>query len=1163
MEQSFPPARRHILLALLASIIIFASLVLVISPLVIEFASQAAQQTRLNYLWSTPPLMAILAGLAYWYMAPIAQLRRLLKAGEEPPPALVRSARRVAFNTPAYLFVAQVIATLLATLVADIVGLLLVHGYELALYFSKSLLVIATAVSTGLLLALVARWQLRPVLAATDRLTPPASRPLSGEGHRFNIRTRLLAVILALTIVACYLPSILGLNLVHQAVQDAARQRHQQWVKSTVQDVAPLLDDEALMRYVEEATLPDGGQAFIVDGAGNYITRPPTIQPSQPDSDRPLPLNRPGRDWRLGVVYDFRAESDPLVRYTALLLLIFDVVILALTLPFAFAVTADITDDLRQVTSRLLEVAWRGQVGEQLPVLSLDEIGDLVRALNDIQARVQAQQETLRQEHRRLLALQAISSRISAIFDLDQLLDELAKSAKTIFGYYNTLILLADKEGGGFHVASSGHSIPAEIAERRFEIEAEEGIKDLIRSGEALLIPDLSQSDFSIVSSPDVRSVIVAPMFAGGNLIGFFEAESDQAAAFEKQDLQLVTSLANQAGATIEAARLLQKSRAHALALGRWARNLMLINRVAATLASSLDVHEILDIAIQHLVELTGVDYGSALILEQDGEHGLIIAEHPAGQLSDFRLLIPSLPAARQALESGSVYQIEAAEHRELLESLKEQAPSIDFRSLLLAPLIARSEMIGFLLMVSLNQPHVFTDEEKDICQTVASQAAVAVANARLLQNIQQQQRALILKSQELTAESSKLDAILHNVADGLVATNADGCIILSNPAFHEVTGLPPGRPLRGQPLAECFPSVSLQNLTKQALKSPGHVFTENLELDNSRVLKASTTALCLPPSGADEEPSFGVITVLRDISREIELDRTKTDFIAAVSHELRTPLTSILGFASLIRRDMRRRVIPHTDADEKSRQVTDRILDNLDIIEQESMRITRLINDMLDIAKMEAGRMEWRMEETDLAEVINRAVAATAALAEEKKLPVQIHLPPVGPPIVWADRDRLIQVMTNLLANAIKFTERGKIEVRGWTLKVEGPAPSEVEGKTFQCKGPVPALPESPAAIQDTLAGLGFSTGEWAVVSVTDTGIGFHPEDRAYLFEKYRQVGDTAISPIKGTGLGLSISKEIVEHHGGRIWAESEPGKGSTFSFALPACHASTQTAG
>jgi signal transduction histidine kinase len=1155
MEQPFPPVRRHILLALLASILIFLSLVFVISPLVIDSASQTTRQSRLIYLWFTPPLMAILIGLAYRYLAPASRLRDILRQGEEPPPEVVRPARRVAFDAPAFLFVLLVGLTVLVTFLANIVGLFLTTGYELAPYFSESLLTIAVAISTGLLLALVARWRLRPVLATTAQLGLQTSRPPTGEGHRFTVRTRLLVVMLVLTVVAFYLPSILALNLVHRAVQEAAFQRHQQWIEITIQETAPRLDDEALIRHVEEVSLPDEGQAFIVDSQRSYITRRPTPPPSLPDSGGQAiegqilqPLNRPEHDWYLGVVYDFRAESHPLVHRALLVLLGFGLAILALTLPIAFAVTGDITDDLRQITRRLMDIAWMGRVGEQLHVLSLDEIGDLVRAFNEVQVRVQTQQETLQQEHWRLLALQAISSRISAIFNLDQLLDELVKSVKTIFGYHNTLILLVDEAGEQLYLAASGYHVAPQVEERRFRIESEKDIGHAISTGEALLIPDVNQRDFHIVSSPDVRSTIVAPMFVGGRLIGIFEVESTKTNAFKKQDLQLATSLANQAAAAIEAARLLQESRTHAQALGQWARNLMLINRIVTSLASSLDADEILNMAVQRLVELIGVNYGSALILERDRLHGLIVAEHPSGQLTNSRLQLPDLPSAQRALELGTPYVVEDAEYHPLLAFLQQQYPSIDFRSLLVVPLVARDEMIGLLILASLDQPRTFSNEEIDICQTVASQAAVAVANARLLQDIQQQQRALRVKSQELTTESGKLDAIINNVADGLVVTDTIGCIILSNPVFRQMADLPPTRPLRDRLLPESFPVADLQDLVAQTLQTPDKSFTENLEMPDGRVLKASTTALRLPPliqEPGSEEQVAGVVTVLRDITHEVEVDRVKTDFISAVAHELRTPLTSIMGFASLILRDLQRHIIPRVNGSEESHQVIKRVQDNLNIIEGESKRITRLINDMLDIAKMEAGRMEWHMEETSLDEVIAQAVAATTALAAEKSLPIQVHLPPAGLPIVWGDRDQLVQVMTNLLSNAIKFTEEGEVEVRGWML--------EGKDKTLHRSGPSTPLHSPASTAQETLASFHFLEGEWVVVSVTDTGMGIHPDDVPHLFEKYRRVGDTLTQLIKGTGLGLSICREIVEHHGGHIWVESEQGNGSTFSFALP----------
>ncbi len=1059
MKSPFPPVRLYILLALLASIALFTALVLVVTPLILSFAPQAAHQSRQNYLWVTPPLAVVLVTWAYLYLTPIARLRRDLKQGDEPSPETIRNARRAAFNAPVYLFVTLMGAILVATLLVNIVGPLMISGYELAPYFSESLFVLATSVSTGLLLALVARWQLRPVLIVTFHLIPRPSPSLAREGQRFTIRTRLLVIILALNVIAVYLPSTLVLDLVYRAVQEAA----------------------------------------------------PTS----------------------------------LIQQTLSLLLAFNAAILGFTFFFALVITADITDDLRQVTQRLSEVALRGEVGEQLPILSLDEIGDLVNAFNDVQMRIQAQQETLQQEHQRLLSLQAISSRISTTYDLDQLLDELAKSARTIFGYYNTLIALMDEKSEELYVASSGCEVSAEVSTSQFSVESEPGIQRALNSGEPLSIPDVSQSDFHIVSGPSVRSAIVTPMTVGGKLVGIFVAESEEPNGFEKQDVQLMTSLANQAAATIEAARLLQKSRANAEAMAQWARNLMIINRVATILSASLDAYEILDIAVRHLVELTGVDYGSTLMLEQDEKHGTIIAEHPESQLGNLRIKLSIPSNVREALDAGKAYQIDAVKDPELVARLRRQHPSIEFQSLLLVPMSARGETIGILLLGTVDERREFTDEEQDICRTIASQTAVAVANARLLQDIQQQQRALFFKSQELTAQTNKLDTILNSVADGLVVVDSDGHVILSNPVFRQMMNLPDEDSLRDRPLAECCTITELQDIITQTLQSPSQGYTKNIALQSGQVLKASTAPLHLPSSEHKEQHSFGVVTVLRDITREAELDRAKSDFITAVSHELRTPLTSILGFASLIQRDLQRRIVPHLDSDEEPGQAVNRIQHNLAIIEQESMRITRLINDMLDIAKIEAGQMEWRMEETDLTEVIDQAVTATTALAEEKNLPVQIHLPSGKLPSVWADQDRISQVMTNLLANAIKFTEQGDIEVRGWMLSVKG--------ESLECIGPIPTLYDSVEATQKNLTRLGFSDGTWVVVSVTDTGVGIKPDDIAYVFEKYRQVGDVAVSPLKGTGLGLPISKEIVEHHGGRIWVESKQGRGSTFSFALP----------
>ncbi len=234
-----------------------------------------------------------------------------------------------------------------------------------------------------------------------------------------------------------------------------------------------------------------------------------------------------------------------------------------------------------------------------------------------------------------------------------------------------------------------------------------------------------------------------------------------------------------------------------------------------------------------------------------------------------------------------------------------------------------------------------------------------------------------------------------------------------------------------------------------------------------------------------------------------------KSAFLSTVSHELRTPLTSVLGFAKIIRKRLEEKIFPITDrSDPKTAKTIQQISENLDVVVSEGQRLTHLINDVLDLAKIEAGKMEWNMETTSISEIAERAIAATTALFEQNHLELVKDIRTTIPDIS-GDRDKLIQVMVNLISNAVKFTPKGKV-----TCKV-------------------------------------FEKNKEVIVSITDTGIGIAPEDHAAVFEQFKQVGDTLTD--KPTGLGLPICKEIIEHHGGRIWLESELGKGSTFLFALP----------
>jgi signal transduction histidine kinase len=246
---------------------------------------------------------------------------------------------------------------------------------------------------------------------------------------------------------------------------------------------------------------------------------------------------------------------------------------------------------------------------------------------------------------------------------------------------------------------------------------------------------------------------------------------------------------------------------------------------------------------------------------------------------------------------------------------------------------------------------------------------------------------------------------------------------------------------------------------------------------------------------------------------RLTELDRMKSAFLSSVSHELRTPLTSVLGFAKLIRKEFARSFHPLA-GEEKLQVKSVRILDNLEIIENEGERLTRLINDVLDLNKIESGRMPWRNEELSMAALILQAAHSMESLIKQKgNVELQIAIPN-DLPSIHADQDRILQVLLNLLSNAVKFTDSGSIRISA--------APSERQG---------------------------------VLLEVSDTGVGIPKPDLSKIFDTFHQVTlhDTLAEKPQGTGLGLAICRQIVEHYHGRIWAESEFGQGSQFFVDLP----------
>ncbi|OLP17975.1 transcriptional regulator [Leptolyngbya sp. 'hensonii'] len=394
--------------------------------------------------------------------------------------------------------------------------------------------------------------------------------------------------------------------------------------------------------------------------------------------------------------------------------------------------------------------------------------------------------------------------------------------------------------------------------------------------------------------------------------------------------------------------------------------------------------------------------------------------------------------------------------------------------------------------------------------QLKLSNAQVSEYSRTLEHQVEERTAELARAMSETQAALAYVGAVIDNLADALLVTDPNGRINQANPALEVIYGLKESV-LLGQGVQQLL-GEEARTLIEETKQNPGEAKTKEFKLPGNRIGKAVATAIFkVGPAEAGENLYTGTVILIRDITREKEVDQMKTDFISTVSHELRTPLTSVLGFAKLIQKKLEENIFPVIQTDDKKVQRAMRqVGENIDIIVSEGQRLTTLINDVLDVAKMEAGKLDWKMEPLRITEILDRALASTSALFEQKGLQLVREVDPELPEFL-GDRDRLIQVVINLISNAVKFTDQGAVTCKAYRAERE------------------------------------------IVVSVIDTGMGIAEVDQPKVFEKFKQVGDTLTDKPKGTGLGLPICKEILEHHGGRIWVESKLGQGSIFSFALP----------
>jgi signal transduction histidine kinase len=528
-----------------------------------------------------------------------------------------------------------------------------------------------------------------------------------------------------------------------------------------------------------------------------------------------------------------------------------------------------------------------------------------------------------------------------------------------------------------------------------------------------------------------------------------------------------------------EAGQLREENRRLLRALRQQMFELSVLYEISNSISYTLNYDDVLHFMMDSLHKMINYDLCISLIVsEEEGKAKMVVrAAHPLKQ---------------EVIESAK-HKVLAALNNLRGEAVSENAISLDFKGEVLGddaqsqsitssfdvPLFNRDKAVGMLNVVSIKDVF-YSDDEIKLFYTLASQASIAIERFQAV----------------LAAEKSKMKSMVEGMNEGVVMFDEQHRLVIFNASAREMLGFLQKDPT-GEAVLDLFQKLGLLVCPLGETKQPetaAWVKELYLELPYPHIVHFEAINIL------DEiKRPLGMVIVMRDVTREREIDHMKNDFISMVSHELRTPLMAMKGAAdNLIDGIMGELKPPQKDS--------------LSIVERNIDRLGRLISDLLDISRIEAGKIQLSKHPVDLGFIINDTLRLFQPITKERSLELTASFT-AELPSVDADADKIAQVITNLVGNAVKFTpDGGRISV------VTSRLPDSIR------------------------------------VDIIDTGLGIPRQDLERIFDKFYQVTRRDGQEVpKGTGLGLPISKGIIEKHGGKIWAESELGKGSKFSFTLP----------
>jgi signal transduction histidine kinase len=781
------------------------------------------------------------------------------------------------------------------------------------------------------------------------------------------------------------------------------------------------------------------------------------------------------------------------------------------------------------------------------------------------QAVIAIENTRLLNELRESLERQTATSEVLSVIssspsELKPVFEKMLENATRICNAKFGMLVLRDGEGDDFrHVALYG-APPAYAAYREVHPVTRPNAdkigsrtlaaKQAVQEADAAATPAYLKRDpdrVALVELAGARTLLGVPMFKEDQLLGMFNIYRQEVRPFTDKQIELVSNFAKQAVIAIENTRLLKELRQRTADLSESLKQQTATSKVLGVISSSPgELQPVFEKMLENATRVCNAEFGT-MLLHEHGAFRHVALYNPPPAFVEFvgrdpfvhspsdgilgRVARTKRPINVADLRDEPVY-LRGAESATLLADIGGA------RSVLGVPILKEGEFVG-AFGIYRQEVRPFTNKQIELVENFAKQAVIAIENTRLLNELRE-------SLQQQTATAEVLKVISRSIFDlkpvlETVVENACRLCAADKGFIYRVQGdtgqfaeAYNASPELLEFLAKNPVRRARNSVTGRVLLERRTVHVEDVECDpeynySQNIGVRTTLGVPMLRDGA----LLGVIIIYREevrpfTERQIDLVETfadqaviaienvrlfdeiqeksrqlesasqhKSQFLANMSHELRTPLNAILGYTELILDNI------YGETPDKMREVLDRLQAN-------GKHLLGLINDVLDLSKIEAGQLTLDLADYSLKDVVDTVVSAVESLASGKKLALTADVRP-NLPIGHGDGRRLAQVLLNLVGNAIKFTDKGEVAIK-----------ATAENGSF-------------------------------TVAVCDTGPGISPSDQDKIFEEFQQADNSATKRKGGTGLGLSIAKRIIGMHGGRIWVESDVGKGSTFAFTIP----------